>query len=84
MYIEHLKVSHSVSKERFLVFFRPDFSKIDEPDYGRKEAERLEKAVKMGARGLKIAKNLGLTEKDKSGKIKQHTPKGIRIILSLN
>jgi len=68
-YIEHLKVSQSVSKERFLVFFRPDFSKIDEPDYGRKEAERLEKAVKMGARGLKIAKNLGLTEKDESGKI---------------
>lgn len=69
VYIEHLKVSHSVSKERFLVFFRPDFSNIDEPDYGKKEAERLEKAVKMGARGLKIAKNLGLTSKDKSGKI---------------
>ena len=68
-YIEHLKVSQSVSKDRFLVFFRPDFSKIDEPDFGRKEAEKLEKAVKMGARGLKIAKNLGLTEKDKNGKV---------------
>ncbi len=68
-YKEHLKVSHSVSKERFLIFFRPDFSKIDDPDFGVKEAERLEKAVKMGARGLKIAKNLGLTHKDKSGKL---------------
>lgn len=68
-YIEHLKVSQSVSKDRFLVFFRPDFSKIDEPDFGKKEAEKLEKAVKMGARGLKIAKNLGLTEKDKNGKV---------------
>lgn len=68
-FIDHLKASQSVSKDRFLVFFRPDFSKIDEPDYGRKEAERLEKAVKMGARGLKIAKNLGLTEKDQNGKL---------------
>ena len=68
-YIEHLKVSQSVSKDRFLVFFRPDFSKIDEPNYGEKEAAKLEKAVKMGARGLKISKVLGLTDKDKSGKI---------------
>lgn len=68
-YVEHLKVSQSVSKDRLIVFFRPDFSRIDEPDFGRKEADRLEKAVKMGARGLKIAKNLGLTEKDKTGKL---------------
>jgi predicted TIM-barrel fold metal-dependent hydrolase len=68
-FIEHLKVSQSVSKDRFLVFFRPDFSYIDDPDFGKKEAARLEKAVKMGARGLKIAKNLGLTEKDKNGKL---------------
>jgi len=69
VFIDHLKASQFVSEDRFLVFFRPDFSKIDEPDFGRKEAERLEKAVKMGARGLKIAKNLGLTEKDKNGKL---------------
>jgi len=68
-YIEHLKTSQSVAKDRFLVFFRPDFSKIDEPNFGEKEAEKLEKAVKMGAKGLKIAKNLGLTEKDKTGKV---------------
>lgn len=68
-YIEHLKVSQSVSKDRFLVFFRPDFSNIDEPNYGEKEAEKLEKAVKMGVRGVKIAKYLGLSLKDKSGKI---------------
>jgi predicted TIM-barrel fold metal-dependent hydrolase len=68
-YKEHLQVSHDISKDRFLVFFRPDFSKIDEPDFGRKEAEKLEEAVKMGARGLKISKVLGLTVKDKSGKV---------------
>ena len=66
---EHLRVSHSVSKERLLVFFRPDFSKIDEPNFGENEAARLEEAVKMGVRGLKIAKTLGLTYRDKSGEL---------------
>jgi len=68
-YIEHLKVSHAVAKDRFIVFFRPDFSNIDNPNFGQKEAEKLEKAVKLGSRGLKISKVLGLTVKDKSGKI---------------
>ena len=68
-YREHLEVSRRVSEDRFLVFFRPDFSRIDEPDFGRKETARLEDAVRRGARGLKIAKSLGLTIKDKSGKV---------------
>ncbi|MEX0769112.1 MAG: amidohydrolase family protein [Balneolaceae bacterium] len=68
-YKEHLKVSQSVSKERFLVFFAPDFSRIDEPDFGLKEAEKLEKAVQLGIRGVKIFKALGLTIKDKSGEL---------------
>ena len=68
-YKEHLKKSQSVSKDRFLVFFRPDFSNIDDPNFGKKEAEKLEEAVKMGAKGMKIAKNLGLTERDKTGKL---------------
>lgn len=66
---EHLKVSQSVSEDRFLVFFRPDFTNIDEPGYGEREAQKLEQAVRAGAKGLKIAKNLGLTSKDKSGKL---------------
>ena len=66
---EHLRVSHSVSKERFIIFFSPDFSKIDEPNFGEKEARRLEEAVRLGCRGLKIFKNLGLTLRDKSGKL---------------
>lgn len=68
-YKEHLRVSKSVSEERFLVFFRPDFSKIDEPDFGEKEAKKLERAVKEGVRGLKILKNLGLEYRDKSGEL---------------
>lgn len=68
-YKEHLRVSQSVSKDRFLVFFRPDVSKINEPNFGVNEARKLEDAVKLGARGLKIWKDLGLGIKDKSGKL---------------
>jgi len=68
-YKKHLEVSQKVSKDRLIVFFNPDFSKIDEPGFGQKEAEKLEKAVAMGVRGIKIFKSLGLTIKDKSGKI---------------
>ena len=68
-YKEHLQEFHRVSKDRFLIFFVPDFSNIDEPDFGRKEAAKLEYAVKMGARGMKIYKSLGLTLRDKTGKL---------------
>lgn len=66
---EHIRVSQSVSKDRFLLFFRPDFSKIEEPNFGENEAKRLEDAVKLGCRGLKIAKSLGLGYKDNSGNL---------------
>ncbi|MBW7998154.1 MAG: amidohydrolase [Candidatus Glassbacteria bacterium] len=66
-YKKHLEAVKKVSPERLLVFFRPDFDRIDEPGWGQKEAARLEQAVKMGCRGLKIAKNLGLTHKDSTG-----------------
>lgn len=68
-YKKHLEVSHKVSKERFHIYFAPDFSKIDEPNFGENEAKKLEEAVKMGIRGLKIFKSLGLEIKDKSGKL---------------
>ncbi len=68
-YKEHLEVSQKVGKDRFLVFFRPDFSRIDEPNFGEEEANRLAEAVRTGVRGLKIAKTLGLNIRDKSGKL---------------
>jgi predicted TIM-barrel fold metal-dependent hydrolase len=68
-YKKHLEASQKVSKERFIIFFHPDFEQIDIPDFGRKEAEKLEQAVKMGCRGLKIYKELGLRHADKSGKL---------------
>lgn len=68
-YIEHLRACQRVSKNRFVVFFTPDFSKIDEPNFGQREAEKLEHAVELGARGMKIFKSLGLTLKDQSGQV---------------
>ncbi|MEX0928037.1 MAG: amidohydrolase family protein [Balneolales bacterium] len=68
-YKEHLSVSHSISEERLIVFFTPDFSKIDERDFGRHEANKLEEAVKLGCRGMKIFKSLGLTIKDSTGRV---------------
>jgi len=68
-YKEHLRVSQSVSKDRFILFFVPDLSKIDDPDFGKKEAKKLEEAVKMGIRGMKIYKELGLTLRDKTGRL---------------
>lgn len=52
---------------RFVLFANVDFSKIDEPNFGRQAAAQLEQDVKNGAQGLKIFKNLGLTATDKSG-----------------
>jgi uncharacterized protein len=68
-YKAHLEALSSVSPDRFLVFFRPDWSRIDEPEFGTSEAVRLEEAVRAGVRGLKIAKDLGLTAKDASGRV---------------
>ncbi|MEX0679814.1 MAG: amidohydrolase family protein [Balneolales bacterium] len=68
-YKEHLRVSQSVGGKRFLVFFAPDFSRIDEPDFGNNEARKLEEAVELGCRGVKIFKGLGLTIKDASGQV---------------
>lgn len=68
-YKQHIEKAKQVAEDRILVFFAPDWERIDEPNFGTKEAVRLEEAVKMGARGVKIFKSLGLTVKDKSGKI---------------
>jgi len=68
-YIEHIKACQQVSKTRFVVFFTPDFSKIDEPNFGQHEADKLEHAVELGARGVKIFKSLGLTIQDKTGNV---------------
>ncbi len=54
---------------RFVVFTEPDWSKIDDANFSRLMVEQLDDAVRRGARGYKILKELGLGVKDKTGKL---------------
>lgn len=51
---------------RFVVFTQIDYSKIDDP---KAMVADLDDAVRRGARGLKVLKDLGLEDRDKSGKL---------------
>jgi len=46
--------------ERMAFFVNLDWNGIDEPGWGKREADRLERAMKQGASGVKIFKALGL------------------------
>ncbi|MBI4893460.1 MAG: amidohydrolase family protein [Acidobacteria bacterium] len=52
---------------RIFFFASPDYSGLDDPGYAQKAAAQLEKDVKLGARGLKVWKDLGLNIKDAKG-----------------
>ena len=67
-YKKHLKLMKSLSKDRLLLFFSPDFEGIDEPGWAEREVKKLKEAVRLGARGFKIYKSLGLGFKDKNGR----------------
>jgi len=54
---------------RFIVFTQIDWSRIDEPDFGQAMVRQLDDAVRRGARGLKVLKDLGLGARDKNGKL---------------
>jgi predicted TIM-barrel fold metal-dependent hydrolase len=54
---------------RFLTFALWDFGGIDDEDWGRREAARLEESFQAGAKGLKIHKSLGLSYRYKDGKL---------------
>ncbi len=54
---------------RFMVFEQLDWSKIDDPDFGKEMVAQLDDSVSRGARGLKFLKDFGLGVRDKSGKL---------------
>jgi predicted TIM-barrel fold metal-dependent hydrolase len=54
--------------DRFMVFTQIDYSKIDDPDFAKESVAQLNDAVRRGARGVKVLKDLGLGVKDRSGK----------------
>jgi predicted TIM-barrel fold metal-dependent hydrolase len=77
---DHLEKALANVKEnfskRFIVFTNIDFSGIDDPKWQERTVKQLEEDVKMGANGLKIYKNLGMTSKDNNGnRIKVDDPR---------
>ncbi len=65
---------------RFVLFVRMDYIgegnpddpatwELHRPDFGVRMADKLSEAVKLGAGGLKLLKDLGLKHKDQSGKL---------------
>lgn len=57
---ESLNYLRKPSPERFVVFTEPWFNRITESGYSKFQAEQIEKASQMGAKGLKVLKTLGL------------------------
>jgi predicted TIM-barrel fold metal-dependent hydrolase len=57
---ENLRYWQQPNPDRFVVFTEPWFKKSVEPNYSQFQAEQIERAAKLGARGLKVLKTLGL------------------------
>jgi len=55
--------------DRFIVFAQYDWSKIDDANFTAEMVAQLDDAVKRGARGLKVLKDLGLGVRDRTGKL---------------
>jgi predicted TIM-barrel fold metal-dependent hydrolase len=64
---KHLRVLKGPYPDRFIVYARIDWSKINDPDFSEYTAAQIEEAVKKGAQGLKISKSLGLRVKEADG-----------------
>jgi predicted TIM-barrel fold metal-dependent hydrolase len=54
---------------RFITFTEPWWSRANEPGYPKMQADAIERAVKDGAKGLKVLKTLGLFLRDSGGKL---------------
>jgi predicted TIM-barrel fold metal-dependent hydrolase len=54
---------------RFLTFALINFANIDDDDWTQRELARLEESFRLGAKGLKLHKTLGLSYRYKSGRL---------------
>lgn len=77
---EHLEAAiKNVKKynaKRFIVFTNIDFDNLDHPEWQSRVLKQLENDVKLGANGLKIYKNLGMSARDSKGeRIKVDDPR---------
>jgi predicted TIM-barrel fold metal-dependent hydrolase len=58
--LEDTIAAATVTSGYYIAFANVNFEGIGQPGWARREVAQLEKAKQMGARGVKIAKNLGL------------------------
>jgi predicted TIM-barrel fold metal-dependent hydrolase len=73
---DQVALNERVAPGRFVTFANLNFEGIDDPQWGARAAAQLERDVKEGgARGLKIAKNVGMTLRDKKGRIPTNDPR---------
>ena len=63
-----LQVKHRL-KERFEFFANVSWNRVVEPGWGENEADRLEREVGFGAKGLKFFKAMGLAARDANDKL---------------
>ncbi|MDT8301720.1 MAG: amidohydrolase family protein [Sedimentisphaerales bacterium] len=66
---ETLSALDETYPDRFLTFALLNFDGIDDKNWGKREARRLEESFKAGAKGLKFHKSLGLSYRYKNGKL---------------
>ena len=57
---ENVRYWQQAHPERFVVFTEPWFSRFAEPNYPTFQAEQIEHARRVGAKGIKVLKRLGL------------------------
>lgn len=62
--LDNVNQSHP---ERFVIFLNINFESLDDAGWPEEPLTMLEEGVKMGVRGLKVYKGLGLTDKDNDG-----------------
>lgn len=55
--------------DRFIVFTQIDWSRLRDANFSREMVAQLDDAVRRGARGLKVLKDLGLEVRDVGGKL---------------
>lgn len=55
--------------DRFIVFTQIDWSRLHDANFSREAVVHLDDAVRRGARGLKVLKDLGLEVRDNGGKL---------------
>lgn len=66
---DQVLLNERVAPGRIVTFANLNFDAIDDPQWGARTAAQLERDVKEGgARGLKIAKNVGMTLRDNQGR----------------